>query len=306
MSDEDGGDRFWKSNRLPYLGEPLIDPRTGELRDYRRFPGDNPPQYFQGEGAEADRWGNRILMEINQPDGAHSGPVDTQPLVDIRTLAKTVPIDLQLRFALPDASGSPILPFSTVWPFTGGGEQLVVTVRRTADPLSAPTEDTLTVTDQGSRVFPWDIFTSRTFNVQAAFSDAFVTGLPQKVWVEAIATQVTDIASRSEIQGWGLVNQQTFVPANLANVQLLQGRADRRQFIICNTSTAGNLYINFNNIASATTPQAVMVLPAGSFATYEAPPGGFTGNVFGVWDDDTDGGALVTDGVYGSPSTVVF
>lgn len=305
MSDDED-DRFWRRGQVPSLGEPLINPRTGELQDYRRFPGDNPPQYFQ-QGAEADRWGNRVLMQINQPDGAHSGPVDTQPLVDVRTLTKTVPIDLQLRFALPDASGSPILPFSTVWPFaTGVGHQLAVTVRRTADSLSAPTEDILTVTPNGSRVFPWDIFTSRTFNVQAAFADAFVSGLPSKVWVEAIATQVTSIGSRSRIEGWGVVDQQTFVPANIANVQLLEGRADRRQFIICNTSTTGNLYLNFNNVASASTPVAVMVLPKNGFFTYEAPPGGFTGNVFGVWDDDSDGGALVTDGVYGATGNVVF
>jgi hypothetical protein len=228
-------------------------------------------------------------------------------MVDIRTLTETAAINVQVRFALADVNNSPILPFSTIWPFGTTGEALTVKVRRTSDPLSSPTEDVLVV-DSG-KVFPWDVFTSANFAIECAFQNFIGGATVEAVWVEVIATRVADIGARSRIEGWGIIQKNAFVPFTNAagGVSLLDGRADRRQFIIVNTSTTGNLFINFGAVPSAgPPPQAVIVLPKNGFFSYESPTGGWTGNVFGVWDTAADGGALVTSGVYGTPNLTTF
>lgn len=298
MSNDDEDN--WRGH--PYLGEPLINPQTGRLQDYERFPGDEPPSFFH-KHSESDRWGRRVLMAINQPDGEKVGPVDTQILVDIRTIKRTIPIDFQLRFALVAPDGTPIVPFSPVWPFASPGPpppRLLLTVRRTSDQLSVPTEDVLEVSDSAaSRVFPWDIFTSKTFYVEAAFSNGIVETTPGKVWVEAIATQVADVSTRNRIEGWGVSSPPLFIPAvaSPAGVQALQGRADRRQFFVSNTSTNADLWVGFGSVDPSTNSGA-LVLPPGT--TYESPVGGYTGNVWLSWNAAVpNGGALVTEGVFG-------
>lgn len=305
MSDEEDP-RY----RFPRLGQPgrmrlgqgPIGPQ-GELHDYESFPGDEPNN--RRVDSDANRWGGRFLFQINQPTGAKQATSDVQTLIDIRTLKRTTPMNIQLRFATADVNGNPVMPFVWRYPFTQA--TLTVVVRRSSDPLSSIIEDTVDIVDSATpgstgQVYALDVVTTEKLSVTANLHAGSGT---QSLWVEAIATPVTRQAFRDEIRGWPQVHVFAYPFQNIV-LPFLVGRADRAQFMVTNTSTTGNLRLFFNNAdgtGSGGNPSVIIPFTPTGSAFYQSPIGGFTGNVLGGWVGATDGGAVVTEGLYHVPST---
>lgn len=312
MSDDDPRYRYPRLGRPGNmrLGQGPIGP-DGTLHDYEAYPGDEPPNV--STDSDANRWGGRYLFQINQPPStpgtpasSKTGTSDVQTLIDIRTLKRTTPINVQLRFALADINGNPVLPF--VWRYPFNQATLDVFVRRSSDPLSSIVEDHVSIFDSAvsgatGQVFALDVVTTQKLSVVANLNAG--SGA-QSLWVEAIATPVTRQSYRDEIRSWPQVHLFAYPFSNAAPAIFLVGRADRAQFIVTNTSTTGDLWLFFDNAdgtggVAANIPS--IILPKGGANTYESPIGGFSGSVFGKWVGAADGQANVTEGVYHVPST---
>jgi hypothetical protein len=118
-----------------------------------------------------------------------------------------------------------------------------------------------------------------------------------------IAGIVDELGARDSIPGWTTnINLSAafppFITASAVTVPILAANAGRTQFIVQNTSTNADLLLSFGGVAVWGPPiVGSIVLPRGSFAVYESPIGGFTGDVSGVWNDPVpNGGAIVTQG----------
>jgi hypothetical protein len=81
----------------------------------------------------------------------------------------------------------------------------------------------------------------------------------------------------------------TSVPASATEVQILAANPARRQFIVTNDGNK-TLYLAF--AGTATLAAWTVRLPSG--ATYTSPLNGYTGVIFGIWDN-ANGAARVTE-----------
>jgi hypothetical protein len=241
-------------------------------------------------------------FQINQNG---RGTVDSATVIDVRDLDRTYPINVQLQFASVDAAGNPVLPFSPVWPFLGGGEKLDIIVRRGTDPNAGVVENDFTLQSFGTQagdVWPFDVITARTLGIECRFSNGGAGA--DAIWVQAIATIVDDVATRDKVIGWPTAisaGAGGFIAAvaTPGNALLLRQHAQRAQFFIVNTSTNADLLLGFGQAPSWAGPTGNLILPANTAATYESPVGGFRGEVRGSWNNGApNGGALVTEGLY--------
>jgi hypothetical protein len=283
----------------------LINPHTGQLEDFAEIPGDLPPEAF--DQSNMQRWGARIRVST---DNVALGSPNAATVISTGDLGRSYPIDVQFRFALSDAStGQPVLPWSPVWPFLGGPENLLIKVRRVTDPTASFTEDDFVLQSFGTvagATVPFDILLSRNLGIDVQFSNG---GAPaETIWVEALATIVTVPSKLNTIQGWSqsaAAGLGGFVAATATpgNSLLLRAMPQRVQFSIVNTSTNADLILGFNQAPQWTGPVGNIILPAyvagTHVSTYESPVGGFTGEVRGSWNNAApNGGALVTEGSY--------
>jgi hypothetical protein len=277
------------------LGQGPVGPQ-GTLHDFEAFPGDMPPD-AAALGSAASRWGRRQLFNVNPGNNL----TDVHTLIETGDLGVTEPINLQIRFALADAQGNAIMPFSPALP-TGGlgtGVNLSINVRRAVDPYAPVTVDTYNFSTVGATIhgntLPVDTITTRNLGVEVTMVSPL--GGSAQLWIEAIATKVVAISDQNRIVGWPVATARGLVPASLATAVFLQPISDRAQFIIVNASPDSDLYICFNAVATVAT--ASIVLPRNMFATYESPVGGYRGFVSGIWlGGAPGGGAYVTDGSY--------
>ena len=275
---------------------------------FERFKGDEPPDFFTPRRATR-QWGRRVLLAAN----GFAPAIGTPPLTGVNTLiethdlGRTYPINVQLRFAESDTDGNAILPFSAAFPTSFVSQfGCRFTVRRGTDMVAPVTSDEYIVQNPfggtAGQVLPFDIVTARSLGVDVEFFDTG-SGLPEGIWVEAIATIVTDIGDQNKIQGYGVSTLQGVLAAvaTPANTVLLPAHADRRQFVVVNTSTNADMILCFGEGASWGPPNVVgtIILPKNTFATYQSPVGGYTGIVSASWNDPApNGGALVTEGTY--------
>lgn len=261
---------------------------NGELRDFVPLPGDPPlPAPLHGHFAARQRYGGVRVLSSATPPVPHSSRQAT--IIDTGDMGRVWPLDVQLRFATADANGNPSSPFSPIWPALGS--QLNIKVRTAADPLSIPVVESFSV-GLLQDTMPFDIFHARQLSVDLELLD---TPGGSSIVVEAFASTVDQMAARDRRSGYPAIFNSA-PAANPVSITLLASRNDRRQFIICNTSTNANLWIRFGSGATVGGP-ATLVLPKNQFATYESPIWGFRGLVSGIWDDPApNGNALVTEG----------
>jgi hypothetical protein len=287
----------------PILGVPLIS-ALGTLHDFEEFPGDLPPSRF--DQSSMQRWGNRVQLSS---DGSFKGLPQGETMVSTGDLGRSYPIDVQFRFATSDpATGQPVLPFTPIWPFLGGPENLLIRLRRVTDPTASFTETDVILQSLGSQIgsqVPFDIITSRNLGVDVQFQ-----GGPggEAIWIEVLATIVTNISGQDRVVGFSrstAAGLGGFIAAvaTPADELLLRALPQRVQFTIVNTSTNADLILGFGQPASWAGPSGNIILPAyvaGTHAsTYESPVGGFTGEVRGSWNNAApNGGALVNQGTY--------
>lgn len=274
----------------------LVDPFTGKLLDAPTVgrPGDSDPT--ASNRANPRRWGSRMLLSNNE--GVGGGPsLNSNPprgrrraiAVDTKDLGRSHSIDIQMRFAASNAQGMPTLPWISNWAF---GSPLDILVSRGIDPTATTSPESFQLS-QSTEVLPFDILTARNLQIEVAMSPLFP---PVEAWVETIATLVSDIAQRDEIQTYSARQTQSFVATNIAAVQFLTPNAARAQFFIVNTSTTSNLLVKFGASAPVWPNNGTFVLPKNQFAVYESPVNTFGGSVWGIWDVAGDGGAIITSG----------
>lgn len=286
------------ARRGRYGGASLpLDPRfyneeTGMLRDYIPRAGDPAPPGASAHsaGQRGRRWGNVKLLSRLSEDKFVT-------FVNTGDLGRVYPLNVQLKFAAPDANGGPTLPWSGRYTNLSG----VVEVRiiRSADPDSAPIQETFTIDGSLAHppfvggTIPFDTIMARNLTVSARTVGASI----QDTWAEVIASEVEDVATRAKVIGYP-VQRTKFYAASAALQQFLIAQPARASFIICNTSATATLLIGFDPATSWAGPLGAFVLPANQFAQYEAPIGGWRGDVFGIWTGALAGGALVTEGLY--------
>lgn len=282
----------------------LIGPH-GELRDFFHRPGDPAPP--TGQYQPPRQWGRRVLLAADgfKPTIGTPPLTGRNTLIETHDLGRTYPINVQVRFAQSDAQGNPILPFTPAFPPSLTAGHLVnLTVRRGSDEVAPVAVDTYQLladlTGSAGQTIPFDIITGRSLGVDIEFPD--IGGTPVGLWVEAIATIVTDISEQDKIKGWKTsLIQGVLGPAiSPANVVLLPAHPDRAQFVVVNMSANADLIVCFGPGANWGPPNVVgsVVLPRNMFATYESPVGGYRGIVTGSWTAGAVGGALVTEGTY--------
>jgi hypothetical protein len=272
--------------------------RRGRLADFIRRPGD--PEYTPD--SRSARWGaiRRLTSTITAPTNQSRAT-----LIATGDLGRSEEISIRLRFARSTADGQPAAAFSPNFDDASGN--CVVQIRRGIDIDAAPATDTFTIfgpgtssgapSTDGNRIQPFDVVSTRSLGV-----DIEIVNATDQWFVEAIATVVTQPAVRDRIIGWPVLRlggTAGFFAASNVLQQFLFQRADRSQFFIQNTSTNSALYIGFQAGVSTLPANASIILPGNIFAIYEAPPGGWRGDVFGIWDVlAPNGGALVTEGTF--------
>ena len=281
----------------------------GQLRDFEPHQGDQTIAAQARRGSSA-RWGGRVRLSL--PSGAGVLPFSDRQnatLIETGDLGRVVALDVQLRFALADATGNAILPFSRVFPQASPGI-ITVKIRRGYDVNAPVTVDApifLNATSgalgpqQTGDILKLDVVNVRSLGLTVEFTP---NGAPTStsLWVEAVATPVDTVATREQVIGWGITPdttprvEQFSIAAAAASTNFLAPKQKRVQFIICNTSTNADLYVAFGPTASVAL--ATMVLPRNIFATYESPVGGYAGQVTGIWTAAPTGAALVTEGSY--------
>ena len=292
---------------MPDFPPPLIDGR-GRLFDYQDgFLGESrQAKDASSESGRRRRWGNRQLLAVRPDQNPHLGGLVAKTgatLVDTGDLGRSFPINLTVRFALPNASnGQPILPFTDLNPLVGGlagpAVKMTFTLRRGVDPQSPTTQDIYTMPDVRTEVdaAPFDTVVARGVGLDVALTMAGGTDAQQRqanVWVEAIAVVNDQVGVRDTLPGYvDTFDPPRIVPASAVGVLLLQKHIARCQFFVCNTSKTSDLYLSFGDLPADPT-HATMVLLAGGANVYESPIGGWAGNVQGIWT-----GALVTEGTY--------
>lgn len=277
------------SSRRPYQHSP-IDPRIirpdGTLNDFDELrPGDPPPPNLLDPIRQRQGWGS--VRKLNR-----TGSNNKATMISIDDLGRSYPINVQLRFAADDGRGNPVLPWVNTYSDVSGN--LDIMLRRGLSPDGSVTQNLFNIdgtTGAPGSVLPFDIVTARSMGVDLQLNNAAAD-----VWVEALATEVEDISTQNKILGWNSGRTLFFAQAAIFS-QFLFAHPNRVQFIICNTSTTGDLYLGFG-VIPVIGGVGTMVLPKNTFATYESPVGGWRGDVFGVWDVAGAGTALVTEGVF--------
>lgn len=276
--------------RRPYEHS-IIDPNIirpdGQLNDFdEQRPGDpRPPNVFTDKKRARTGWGSIRKLERNTSNNKAT-------VISIDDLGRSYPINVQLRFALDDGHGNPALPWVNTYSDVSGN--LTITRRRGLSPDGAVSQDIFTMdgaTGVAGSVLPFDIVTARSLGLDIQLNNAAAD-----LWIESIATEVEDISTQNKILGWNAGSVRFLAQSNVFT-QFLFAHPDRVQFIICNTSTTGDLYLGFG-VIPVVGGVGTMVLPKNTFATYESPVGGWRGDVFGVWDVVGAGSALITEGVF--------
>ena len=286
----------------------------GELLDFDSVPGD--PTYAEQAGRQdkqrAMRWGNRALIALNPDPNTNpnlfgqKGARNSATVLQVSDLGREYPISVQIRFARVNVTtGAAVLPFVDLnWPIGGLADPPVILnfkIRRGVDPLAPVTDDLYRMLPVNTKVdsVPFDVITGRSLGLEVSIEQPGGTPAQNNLcnfWLEAVATVLDDVSARARLPGYFTILNRTFVPAVNASVQLLASMNARAQFIIQNTSTNANLWVNFGFTAVLPpVPDATLVIKPGDY--YESPVGGYTGFVFGAWDDPApNGGALVTEG----------
>jgi hypothetical protein len=258
-------------------------------------------------GGGADLWGQRVLLSnipalINGPPFAKMRAT----VIELPDCGRPRAIDVQMRFALNStaAANNPLLPFSATWPSSPPQAALRVSLRRGLDPQASVSLESKLI-ERFPQQFPWDILVQRNLGVDVDL----VGGTPTSVWIETVATPVNLPAFRDQIKGWnraltGAGGTNFFAAvASPAQVTLLEKNEARVQFFIVNTSTNADMIIDLGlgtGGASWAGPTGSIVLPRNNFNTYESPIGGYSGGpITATWTAAPNGGALVTEGVYG-------
>lgn len=280
----------------------MIGP-DGKLHDFSNRGGDP-----RARGSNMQRWGFKQPLSS---DGLKFGFPNNATVVSTGDLQDSYPINIQFRFATADPiTGQPTGQFLSGWPFPNAPDSLNIKIRRTTDPLASFTEDNYVLQSLGTLVtstVPFDIITSRMLGIDVQFVQT--SGLPNAVWVECLATIVTNISEQNRINGWNLVvapgAPAGFIAAvaSPADGLLLRALPQRVQFSVTNLSDNADLVIAFGGPATwVSTVQAGgnIVLPARTATIvnrYDGPVGGFTGEVRGSWNNAAPtGGALVWEG----------
>jgi hypothetical protein len=283
----------------------LVDPDTGELLD-NPAPGRRGDQVPGSGGTRTPRrrWGTRVLLS-NIPALMNAQPFARSRATVVETQDLGLPqlIQVQVRFALNASTqgNQPIQPFTPIFPLSPPLASLRIVTRRGLTPTGSVSTDTKTLTSF-PQAFPWDILLERNLGIDLEL----VAGTPTSLWVEVIATPVNYPSFRDQIKGWTrnvtLTNFFAAV-ASPAQVTLLPANETRVQVIIVNTSTNADMIVDFGGGfggASWAGPTGSIVLPRNLFASYESPIGGFAGGpITATWTAAPNGGALVTEGVYG-------
>ena len=274
----------------------FVDPFTGKLYDAptQGRHGDSDPNASNRPNKR--RWGSTYLISNDPVDfvaqtGMGTAIVAKQNpvLIDTHDLGVPCPVFVEMRFAGNGLGNKPILPFVNYYPFSAI-TPLNVLVKRGIDPTAGLYEEKFSLNNSGD-VLPFDVVDSRNLIITASLS-----GTPNKLWVQTLATPVHEIGTKSKVIGFQKTNATNFA-ANAASVLFLPDNPGRVSFMITNTSTNANLFVSFGS--SSTITAATFVLPKNMFAVYESPIGGYAGRVAGIWDDPAPNGrAFVTEGVY--------
>jgi hypothetical protein len=300
---------------MPDFFPPLIDDR-GRLLDFSERAGDE--RYAKVAGLAHGRkrlWGGRVLLAADPQNNPNLGGLvgrTSATVIDTGDLGRCYPVNIQIRYAKVDPrNGQPIVPITERNPRIGlaGSPNITLTftVRRGIDPLSPVVQDQYVqpalqlISDSP----PFDTLPARSLGLDVKLEISYGSELQRKaacLWLEATATPVEQASIRDTIPGYSDICTNTFIPATVLPGLLLHRHFDRCQFLLCNTSTNGDLYVLFGDGVPSQT-SATFVLPKGGANVYESPIGGFAGNIYGLWVGSTlhlQGGCLVTEGTYKS------
>lgn len=264
--------------------------RNGALNDYIPRIGDPVPP--NGIAPRAQRFAGVALVPNFNSNGAQRKTlIDTGDLGSVKSLA----VRLLFAFDLNNSRVQPQLPWLPQ--YTGDGA-IKVTIRRGLDTLSNVVEESTLILGAADLApfgdgdqFGLDIIEARNLSISVEFTHGL-----SDVWVQATATEVTEIGTQERVPGWTRFEQRTIPAANVAT-QLAKARPGRTQFIIANTSTDADLYIGFSPAVNVLGPASI-ILPRNIFAQYESPVGGWAGEIWGMWTPAPTGNAFVTEGFY--------
>lgn len=231
-------------------------------------------------GNRSFRWGDQFTLTQQR---------SAATVIDTPTFAIPTPFLLELDF--PDDSGL-MIPIRIV-------------VRRAVDELGSVVEEQFTGFSQPSGIAIPKIWIGHNLAVDVALTGALTSTTEVRFKAACVPVCYADpTALLPEPPQFGphggymttFVNR---VPAIALDTLLLPSNVSRRQVFIVNNSVQ-DLAVLFNpGVASlvAGAENFTILLPGGSFGTYESPIGGYTGEIRGIWRAaDATGEALLTEG----------